>query len=183
MLRFGGGLFLLIFATTAAAAEPVWLPDERNAFSWLEPASPRPLEPTSFPRLGFGSVLDFGVDVSQFRLLDPGAAVALDLRLHWPGAAEPPRAGALRPYLSLGPTLFLAEPVEPPGAAGAHSEGTLAVGVRAGAGVTWQLDQSAALFSEYHVTRGGPEWLGPLGGRSAGDVTGFDLLYGIRLRF
>ncbi len=182
-MRRLGGLCLLVFTATAAAAETVWLPDEREAFSWLEPTSPRLLEPTSFPRLGFGSMLDFGVDVSQFRLLDPGAAVALDLRLSWPGAAEPPRAGTLRPYLSLGPALLLAEPVDAPGVAGPRGEGTVAIGVRAGAGVTWQLDPSAALFSEYHVTRGGPEWLGPLGGRSAGDVTGFDLLYGIRLRF
>ena len=66
-MRRLGGLCLLVFTATAAAAETAWLPDEREAFSWLEPTSPRLLEPTSFPRLGFGSMLDCGVDVSQFR--------------------------------------------------------------------------------------------------------------------
>ena len=44
------------------------------------------------------------------------------------------------------------------------------------------LDPNSTLYGEYHVTRGGGERLLPLG-RSATDVSGFDLMYGVRVRF
>ncbi len=133
--------------------------------------------------VGAGPV-GFGVDVSRYRLLERGRTISLDLRLRWPSADESSERGRLTPYLSLGPALFVSEPDEARWLLDPHADTELAVGLRAGAGVSWQLDPGLSLFGEYRVLRGGEAMTG-LGDRSsaAGDLDGFDVFYGLRLRF
>ena len=126
-------------------------------------------------------VLGLGVDVGPYRLFEPSTSVGLDLRLRWPTALTPGESG-VEPYLSVGPTLFVTDPDQLTRMADPRADTTLGLGVRAGAGMTWTLDPHALLYGEYHLTRGASERLLPLG-RSATDVSGFDLLYGVRLRF
>src|SRR5262245_56661683 len=133
-------------------------------------AQPRPDELPSF-RFG-GALVDMGVDVGPYRLLEPSTSVGCDLRVRWP---SPPTLGdlsALQPYVLFGPTFFMTDP---------DTDTTYGLGVRAGAGVTWSLDPNSTLYGEYHVTRGGERLL-PLG-RSTTDVSGFDLTYGVRVKF
>jgi hypothetical protein len=160
-------------------------PEARDPVGILDPA-PGPLrlvEPLGAPRLGLGPLIGIGIDVSQFRLLDPGTSIALDLRLSWPGADRADGWGVLQPYLALGPALLVADSPEATNPIGSRVDTTVAVGVRAGAGLTWQLDRHATLFGEYRMQHGSSEPLGPLGGRGGGEISGFDVLYGLRLRF
>ena len=131
--------------------------------------------------LGKGAV-GVGVDVGPYRLFEPSTAVGLDLRLRWPTPLTTGETSAVEPYLSVGPTLFVTDPDLLARMADPRADTTLGLGVRAGAGMTWTLDPHALLYGEYHLTRGASERLLPLG-RSATDVSGFDLLYGVRLRF
>lgn len=117
------------------------------------------------------------------RVGDPGRAISFDLRLRWPSAlGETGGTGALQPYVAVGPALLVAESDDPLAVLADRPDVTLSLGVRAGAGVTWRLDRNATLFGEYRFTRGGDSALAPLGG-AARDVSGYDFLYGVRLRF
>lgn len=117
------------------------------------------------------------------RVGDPGRAISFDLRLRWPSArGETGEAGVLQPYVAVGPALLVAESDDPLAVLADRPDVTLSLGVRAGAGVTWRLDRNATLFGEYRFTRGGDSALMPLGG-TAGDLTGYDFLYGVRFRF
>jgi hypothetical protein len=162
------------------------LPEERRGFEPLPPApaGPRLLDPLPLTRLGLGPQLGLGFDVGQFGLLDPGTAVSVDLRLTWPGALGPTgEPGTVQPYVAVGPALLVAEPRDMMSPLGPQTDSAVAIGVRAGAGLSWQLDRETALFGEYRLTRGRQDLLGPLGGRGSGELGGFDLLYGVRLRF
>ncbi len=132
-------------------------------------------------RLG-GGVVGMGVDVGPYRLLEPSTSVGFDLRLRWPSPAVLGDIAPVRPYFSLGPTFFMTDPDHVTRTLDPRADTTYGLGVRAGAGLTWTLDPNSTLFGEYRVTRGGGERLLPLG-RSATDVSGFDLMYGVRVRF
>jgi hypothetical protein len=135
------------------------------------------------PWLGAGRRLGLGLDVGPLRPLDPGATVSLDLRVGWPPTgAEGGEGPALQPYLALGPALFIAEPADAESLLGPQSDPTLMLGFKAGAGINWRLDRGAVLFGEYRLTHGSSGPLSPLG-LSSGDTGGYDLLYGVRLRF
>jgi hypothetical protein len=116
---------------------------------------------------------------------DPGRAISFDLRLAWPVAGGDAWSGpALRPYVTLGPALFVMEPADPMAWLGDRGDVALSLGVKAGAGISWHLDPGAVLFGEYRLTRGSEERTLPLGRGGAGpDVSGFDVLYGVRIRF
>jgi len=84
--------------------------------------------------------------------------------------------------VAVGPALLVVESDDPLGVLADRPDVTLSLGVRAGAGVTWRLDRNATLFGEYRFTRSGDSALAPPGG-AAGDVSGYDFLYGVRFRF
>ena len=115
---------------------------------------------------------------------DRGTAISFDLRLRWPSPLDLPGAGALQPYVAVGPALFVAEPDVPSQILNSRADTALSLGVRAGAGVTLDFDRNASFFSEYRFTRGARD-SNVLGGRGSGgeDPVGFDLLYGVRFRF
>jgi hypothetical protein len=147
-------------------------------------ASAQPRAGTAeLPPLRFGGgVFDVGVDVGPYRLLEPSTSVGFDLRLRWPSPAALGDLATVQPYFLLGPTFFMTDPDPVTRALDPRADTTYGLGVRAGAGLTWTLDPNATLFGEYRVTRGGGERLLPLG-RSASDVSGYDLMYGVRVRF
>ena len=139
-----------------------------------------PLRPWSAPA-PTPNIAEPGGPLPHYRLIDPATAISFDLKLSWPSVADPARRSALQPYLTFGPALLM--PETNASLAGPVSDRPITLGLRAGAGVSWQFDPNATLFGEYRVTRGASETLLPFGGRSAIDVGGFDLLYGVRLRF
>src|SRR5262249_44040581 len=135
------------------------------------------------PPLRFGGgVFDVGIDVGPYRLVEPSTSVGFDLRLRWPSFAPVGDLATVQPYFLIGPTFFMTDPDQITRTLDPRADTTYGLGVRAGAGLTWTLDPSATLFGEYRVTRGGGERLRPLG-RSASDVSGYDLMYGVRVRF
>ncbi len=184
MRRVLATLMLLLVAGSPAAAGPLDGPHDRLALDGLRG-----------PWLGAGPILGFGLDVSplrpvaaalespeaaRIRLADPGRAVSFDLTLRWPSVGDD--TPALRPYVAFGPALFVSEPLSPLAVLGERQEPALSLGLRAGAGLTWQVDRNATLFGESQITRGGADALLP-SGSPAGGVTGFDVLYGVRIRF
>lgn len=123
--------------------------------------------------------------LGPYRLLDDrGTAISFDLRLRWPSPVDLAGAGALQPYVAVGPALFLAEPDVSSQILNSRADTALSLGVRAGAGVTWSFDRTGSFFSEYRFIRGARE-SNVLGGRNGAseDPGGFDLLYGVRFRF
>jgi len=129
-----------------------------------------------------GGVVGVGVDVGPYRLLEPSTSVGFDLHVRWPSPAVLGDIAPLQPYFSLGPTFFMTDPDHVTRTLDPRADTTYGLGVRAGAGLSLTLDPNSTLFGEYRVTRGGGERFLPLG-RSATDVSGFDLLYGVRVRF
>lgn len=115
------------------------------------------------------------------QLIDPGTAISFDLKLSWPSVVDVTSRSPVEPYVTLGPALLLPEPNV--SRAGPVADRSVSFGVRAGAGLTWQLDQNATLFGEYRFTRSRLETLLPFSGRGMNDVGEFDVLYGMRFRF
>jgi hypothetical protein len=64
-------------------------------------------------------------------------------------------------------------------------EAGLALGVKSGAGLTWQLGKSTSLFGEYSFTRGASDRLPRLGTHTGieSDLNVHDFLYGLSVRF
>ena len=122
-----------------------------------------------------------GVDVGPYRLLEPSTSVGFDVRMRWPSPAALGDLSALHPYFLVGPTFFVTDPDHITRTLDPRADTTYGLGVRAGAGLNWNLDPNSTLYGEYHVTRGAERFL-PLG-RSTTDVSGFDLTYGVRVRF
>ncbi len=124
------------------------------------------------------------VETPRYRLLDTdlrSTAVSFDLKVAWPMESQ---ESGLQPYLAIGPSLFLTQPGEAAGLTPATSvDASLALGLRGGLGMSWQADPGTTLFGEYRLTRATGD-VG-LGGkpRSAGELSGFDLLYGLKLKF
>src|SRR2546425_964367 len=71
-------------------------------------AQPRPDELPSF-RFG-GGLVDMGVNVGPYRLLEPSTSVGFDLRMRWPSPATLGDLSAFQPYFLLGPTFVMADP-------------------------------------------------------------------------
>jgi hypothetical protein len=142
-----------------------------------------------------GSPLSFGVDISSLkRGLGPDgvalSAVSLDLQLRWPGAPRddvPALLRQLQPYLTFGPAVLISDTVDtpPPTDLRPAPEAGLALGVKSGAGLTWQLGKSTSLFGEYSFTRGASDRLPRLGTHTGieSDLNVHDFLYGLSVRF
>jgi opacity protein-like surface antigen len=182
-------LSLLVLAVSPDAGRAEGPETER----WLDPSQPfslgvdtsrfrvstlgtRPVIATEDPVLSSG----------PYRLLDSdllGTAVSFDLKLRWPLPSTSSTLGALAPYLSFGPTLLVpgAEGVSRPGQPASRSDGSLAVGVSWGAGLSWRLTRNTELYSGYRFMQFGRDSLSH--DRSETDLTGHDVLYGISVRF
>ena len=110
--------------------------------------------------------------------------ISIDLLLRWPFLAdhEFPN-GRLQPYLTLGPTAFIAQT----GRAGSNqSADDTALGVTAGGGLAWQFHPKAALFAEYRFTHFHPEFeMRRLGVKVEQDmdINTHHLLLGLSFRF
>jgi len=112
-------------------------------------AQPRPDELPSF-RFG-GGLVDMGVNVGPYRLLEPSTSVGFDLRMRWPSPATLGDLSAFQPYFLLGPTFVMTDPDHITRTLDPHADTTYGLGVRAGAGVNWSLDPNSTLFGEYRV--------------------------------
>lgn len=126
-----------------------------------------------------------------YRLIDSdllGKAMSFDLKLRWPSSTPSGAAtlGSLAPYLSFGPTLLVsgAEGVSRPGQPGGRSDGSMALGLSWGAGLSWRFAHNAELFGSYRFMQFGRDSLAH-GDRpfSDSELTGHDFLYGISVRF
>lgn len=197
-LRVGRRLLLLALAI----ALPVMEVDPARA-QWLEPER----------WLGGSDAITLGVDTSRFRvstlgtkpviatedqasdgtpyrLIDSGlygTAVSVDLKLQWPSSSAAGTAGAatVEPYLSFGPTLFAVgfENTARLGQPGPRSEGSLALGLHWGAGLSWRLWKNTELFGGYRFMQSAHEGVLSGGERSETDLSGHDIHYGISIRF
>jgi hypothetical protein len=157
---------------------------------WFEADSSVGLDLTRFrPDLGL-SRLAPGIEPSAgtaYRFIDSNlqqSALSLDLKLVWPSTWDA-ATGLLRPYLAFGPALFFSERNPFANPLGTMADVAVWVGVKAGAGISWQIDSAASLFGEYRITRGTDSPLLSTGGRlgSGNSASGFDLLYGVRFKF
>jgi hypothetical protein len=126
------------------------------------------------------------------RVIDPSPnieTVSLGLQLRWPTltgeVTQTP--SALEPYVSIGPTLFVARPAHAftLGLLPSQQEVSMAVGVLGSAGLSWRLSENASLFGEYRFMDSGTTKVGPFGGTGPfmRDADQSDLLYGISVRF
>ena len=125
---------------------------------------------------------------SPYRFIDidlQQTAVSFDLKLMWPSQPDPSGVGAVQPYVSFGPAVFVAERNPFGNPLGLQADTAVRVGMKAEAGVTWRLDRNTALFSEYRFTRGGDTPILSSGGRMGpgSNASGFDLLYGVRFSY
>jgi len=127
-----------------------------------------------------------------YRLIDSdlyGTAVSFDLKLRWPfsSATASSGFGAVEPYLSFGPTLFVAgsDNVLRLGQPGSRSEGAMSLGLSWGAGLSWRFTRNVELFGGYRFMQYGRESVFSHGERSSPetDLIGHDVLYGISVRF
>src|SRR5262245_22377778 len=88
--------------------------------------------------------------------------VSFDLMLRWPGlvaSAQFPK-GRLQPYLTVGPTIFLATAKDSTnfGSPNNQSSHDTSVGVKAGVGTTWMLTPHIGIFGEYRFTHFSPKF-------------------------
>jgi hypothetical protein len=157
---------------------------------WLEADSSVGFDVTRLrPDLGL-SRLALGIEPTAgtaYRFIDSNlqqTAVSVDLKLVWPSPRES-GAGLLQPYLAFGPAVFVAERNPFANPLGTLADVAVRVGLKAGAGISWQFDTAAALFGEYRIMRGTDSPLLSSGGRlgPGSGASGYDLLYGLRLRF
>jgi opacity protein-like surface antigen len=162
---------------------------------WLDGSLPLSLgfDTTRFrvSTLGTRSVIgteDPELGTAPYRLLDAdllGTAMSLGLKLRWPttGASA---LGGLAPYLSFGPTVLLpGADASRSGPPGGRSEGSMALGLSWGAGLSWRFTRNAELFGGYRFLQFGRDSLshGDRTTPSDTELTGHDVLYGISIRF
>jgi hypothetical protein len=149
------------------------------------------------PSLGFG----FGVSPLHWDVIAPpetvpgstaaenrmlgdrepsGRAVSFDIKLRWPTPQLP-----IEPYVVLGPALIVDQSHELSSLVGTPADPVLRLGAKAGAGFNWRLTKDATLFGSYDVTTTTGDRFAPPGARgsAASSSTGYDLLYGVRLRY
>jgi opacity protein-like surface antigen len=129
---------------------------------------------------------------APYRLIDSdlyGRAISFDLKLRWPplSATGTSGLGAVEPYFSFGPTLFVAgsDNALRLGQPGSRSEGAMSLGLSWGAGLSWRFTRNAELFGGYRFMQYGREGAFSRGERSSPetDLIGHDVLYGISVRF
>jgi len=129
---------------------------------------------------------------APYRLIDSdlyGTAISFDLKLRWPplSATGTSALGAVEPYLSFGPTLFVAgsDSALRLGQPGSRSDGAMSLGLSWGAGLSWRFTRNAELFGGYRFMQYGREGAYSHGERSLPetDLIGHDILYGISGRF
>ena len=162
---------------------------------WLDGSLPLSLgfDSTRFrvSTLGTRSVIgteDPGVGTAPYRLLDAdllGTAISLGLKLKWPTTSGS-TLNALAPYLSFGPTLlFPADGASRSGPAGGRNEGSMALGLSWGAGLSWRFTRNAELFGGYRFLQFGRDSVsrGDRTSPSDTELSGHDVLYGISIRF
>src|SRR3989442_11403259 len=117
-----------------------------------------------------------------------GTAISFDLKLRWPplSAMGTSGLGAVEPYFSFGPTLFVAgsDNALRLGQPGSRSEGAMSLGLSWGAGLSWRVTRNAELFGGDPVIQDGP--VDALSRRAralpAKDPIGRPLLYRLPLR-
>jgi hypothetical protein len=157
---------------------------------WLDAESSLGFDVTRLrPDLGLSRIAP-GIEPgagTPYRLIDSNlqhTAVSFDLRLVWPSPREYGSSG-LQPYFAVGPAVFVAERNPFANPLGTLADVAVRIGLKAGAGIHWQFDPTAALFGEYRLMRGTDNPVLSSGGRlgSGSGVSGHDLLYGLRLRF
>ena len=146
------------------------------------------------PQIGRQTVTDCvtGIPCFSFSLAHMNLAVtgiSFDALLRWPllTSKEFPK-GQLQPYLTIGPTIFVARIKDssnlfPPN----DSDTDTSVGVKAGAGMAWQFHRNVALFGEYRFTHFRPEFtlrdafLG--NSRTKTDIDTHGVVFGVSFRF
>lgn len=158
---------------------------------WLEAESSVGVDVTRLkPELGLSRLVN-GLEPAAgtpYRMIDSNlqnTAVSLDLKLRWPSSVMEAGIGMLRPYFSFGPALFVTERNPFANVLGTLADVAVRIGVKAAAGVSWHLNPDGALFGEFRLIRGVEGPLLSSGGRLGTDngASGYDLLYGLRLRF
>ncbi len=90
--------------------------------------------------------------------------ISFDAMFRWPlmTSKEFPK-GQLQPYLTLGPTIFVAQAKDSRAPLsnfipGSQSETDTSVGVKVGTGIAWQFHRNVALFGEYRFTHFAPKF-------------------------
>jgi hypothetical protein len=150
------------------------------------------------PGVGFG--LDVSPLRSQFGVEPPSAATGLqnaepagfhdsdgktlsfNLKLGWPGTDK---SSLVEPYVNLGPTLFVVEPDYLRRLVGARPDASYRLGAQAGAGVNLHLGKNAELFTAYEATSRNQAAVPSPGAKTPTEsgLSGFDVTYGLRLRY
>jgi len=200
VVRFSRWWLALVVSLLALAVSPdAGRAEGPETERWLDPSQPfslgvdtsrfrvstlgtRPVIATEDPVLSSG----------PYRLLDSdllGTAVSFDLKLRWPSSSATGTSGlgAVEPYFSFGPTLFVAgsDNALRLGQPGSRSEGAMSLGLSWGAGLSWRFTRNAELFGGYRFMQYGRESAFSRGERSSPetDLIGHDVLYGISVRF
>jgi opacity protein-like surface antigen len=183
-------LVLLGLAPTPAGAQ--WAEVER----WLDGSQPFTfgLDASPFRVSNLGTRPVIAIDdpasvSSPYRFIDSdlrGTAFSVDLKLRWPsiGSFGTSALGAVVPYFSFGPMLFVQG--SEGAVRGAKSEGAMSLGLSWGAGLAWRFARNAELFGGYRFMQYGRDSMFSPGERpssSEPDATGHDVLYGINVRF
>jgi opacity protein-like surface antigen len=102
-----------------------------------------------------GVPLSFDTTVRYPGLKLDVVGVSPELMLRWPLFATPEiPAGRLQPYLTVGPTFFIAHMKDtsnfaPPSP---QTDTDTSLGLKLGGGVAWQFHKHVAIFSEYRFT-------------------------------
>ena len=125
--------------------------------------------------------------------------ISFDALLRWPllTSKDFPK-GQIQPYLTLGPTIFVAQAKDSrfplsnfiPGS---QSETDTSVGVKVGAGIAWQFHQNIALFGEYRFTHFAPkfdthnlsatDFVSIVSSPTKTDIDTHRVIFGVSLRF
>jgi len=163
---------------------------ERGAFQLgfgVAPLKLDRLDPLASPPAAGGGARE--PSALDLRTWDPGAAaISFDVKLRWPGeeggrADAAPGLGGLRPYLSFGPALLVAQPNYSLLAGRADAgDYAMSLGLKGGAGITWQVDPNISLFGEYAITRAAENQTLP-GTRSGESLDTEGFRYGLKIRF
>jgi opacity protein-like surface antigen len=187
-------LALALLIVGAAPGDAQWPEVER----WLDGSQPVTLglDASRFrvSTLGTKPVIateDPSYSSAPYRLIDSdlhGTAISFDLKLRWPFASATATSslGAVEPYVSFGPTLFVtgSDNAPRPAQSGPRSEGAMSLGLSWGAGLSWRFTRSAELFGGYRFMQYGRDSLFSRSERSSSDdLIGHDVLYGLSVRF
>ena len=172
----------IVAAIVAVGAAPVRTEAGASSDNLLELAA------KGGPSVGLG----FGVSPLHWELIAPpgatllddreprGRAVSFDIKLKWPTAELP-----IEPYLVLGPALFVDQPQALSSLTGMPADPVVRLGAKAGAGFNWRLSKDATLFGSYDITTTTVDGFTSPGAKAPATAlpSGYDVLYGVRLRY